>query len=749
VASSTRSDYNEPTGLAKDNEAQIKRAIKETPAAEMGETEAERLERVALLDDLAKKIEDSFMQRAMARKVKEGEWRRSWDLYDNPLANLGGENFQNMESFKADGAANKRRPDINIVRTKCDIAIAQCISMQFGGGEKNWNIFPPANNFDPAVSASCVLMDKEIETQLSASKYGTHASKAMEDRVIFGTGIMKGPVNTGKLTVKYTQGEGAAWYPQTVREVTPTVERVNPWMFYPDHTVNDFAECSDTVELHPMTALELSAFREHDGFDKVAILQILSNEGTRPKAYNDIAFGAIFSAAQANPYLYVNRYQVLEYQGPITYDVITKLGIDPKFASPTAEYYGEVWVCCGKVIRLELEDLTTQYKTPYHVAPWKNDRSSIFGYGHPLLMSDQQRVVTEVWKIILDNASIASGPQVAMYQEYIQPADGSWEMAPRKVWKLLDPSVNIDNAIQWFTPEVVISDLIPIMDMARAFAEEESGTPLFNAGLGSPQNSDTATGSLMMNHNSNVVLDNYSAQWDGYVTEPLIHRYYGWNMMFNVKAEIKGDYIIDVRSSSEYKNKQMYIRDLEKLSVEAASNPAVAMAINQRALLKARFSLMHLPSNEILRTDEEIAAAEAEQAKQPDMKMLELQIKQQEVEVQKARTLIDQAKLKFEATQQQQRELWEHEEKMSANYARLQEAEAMVLRSQNEKETQYLKIASGNDQFLAKLMNNKELAMINQGTQTFLAGMQSQQKAEENLLVEKEMDIKLSEGSGI
>lgn len=725
---------------------EIKRAYEDSPAGRMGETEKERKERVQLLSDLAVKIETAFADRANARRTKEGEWKRAQDLYDNPLSKISGENTSHDRPFADE--LHRRRPDFNIVRTKCDIAVSQCVSMQFAGGEKNWDLFPPPNVTEESVITACRNMEKEIESQLGFSKYGHRAREAMEDRVQLGTGILKGPVNTGRMVTRYMPTQDGSWLPTIESQVVPEVERVSPWMFYPDHTVNSFAECSDTIELHPLTPIDLSMLREHEGFDSPTILEILKTETSKPNKYNEMVFSGVFQGSN-NPYLYKNRYQVLEYRGPITYDTINKLGLCPHYDNPTSEYLGEVWVCCGKVIRIELESIKSEYATPYFVSPWKKDPSSIFGFGHPLLMADAQRVVTQAWHIALDNASLSSGPQVAMYQEYLQPADGKWDLTPRKVWKLLDQSVRIQDAIQFFYPPNLVNDIIPILNMARQFAEEESGTPLFNAGLGSPQAGDTATGQLMMMHNSNVVLDAYSEQWDDYVTEPLINRFYHWNMQYNPRPDIKGDYVVDVRSSSEYKNKQMYIRDLEKLSVEAIQNPALGIILDQKELQKARLALMHLPNSRIIRTDEQIAQMEQEQANQPKPEMIELQIRQAEAETKRLELQLKEKQLQFELQQQQQREAWEHQEKMSANYARLQEAQASVIRSQNEKETEFIKLAQRDDHFRMQMQANQEIALTNSQTQVFLKSMEENRKAQETLISQEEIQLKKQGKTGI
>lgn len=705
-------------------------------------------ERIEILDGLAKKITSLFEDRAKTRASKELEWEQAQRLYNSPLlgSNAGVPDVPFGEKLTV-----KRRPEPNIVRTKCDTAIANCVSLQFAAGEKNWDIFPPPNVTDPEVTQACRLMEKEIEAQLSYCKYAMHSRRAMEDRVILGTGVLKGPVNTGHMRVGYVKDSSGEWIPTISESRHPKVAHVPLWRYYPDTSVSDFSESQSDIEIHPMTAIELSQYMSHPGFDGDSIKSILrgndKHEKIKPGSYNDSLSHISSEIWARNPYLYKDRYLVLEYHGPVTFDDLQKLGLTPSYESPTMEYYGEVWVCAGKVIRMELENIEGYFETPFCASVWKRDPTSPFGYGHPLLLADPQRVVTQAYHMILDNASLTSGPQVAMFQKYIQPIDGDWTIKPNKVWLLTDPSATIDNAIKFFNPTNVIGNIMPVLNLARQFAEEESAT--LSSPTQSPDNSESATGALIMKHSSNTLLDFSAEEWDDQITEKVIRRSYAWNMQYNPKQEIKGNYIVDVKSSSEYKNKQMYIRDLERLQMETTQNPAMAMVINTDELTKARLSLMHLPSNRIIRSAEEIAAAQQAQQAQPDPRMIELEIKKAELEIKKGELKLKESQLQFELNQQQQRELMEHDEKMGSNQARMAEANAQVLKARSEVQVQMIQLAQQDEHVKLKLVNDKELADLNAQSSVFLKSMEEARKTQENSLYAQEMEIKREFGSGI
>lgn len=707
-------------------------------------------ERVEILDDLAGKISKLFQERAVHRSAKEREWERALRLYNSPLTGSG-LSHSDQPFASNDKEVSARRPEPNIVRTKCDTAIANCVSLQFAAGEKNWDIFPPANTTEQSVVDAARLMSKEIEYQLSYCKYAMNSRRAIEERVIYGTGVLKGPVNTGHLQVVYAQDASGEWVPQVTTESRPKVEHVPIWRYYPDMSVTDFSESKADIEIHPMSPIELSQYIKHPGFDGEAIKSILKGtakeEPIKATAYNDTYTKLTAEIWSRNPYMYKDRYLVLEYHGPVTYDEVCKLGLTPTYESPTMEYYGEVWVCAGKVIRMELENIEGYFETPYSAAVWKRDPTSPFGFGHPLILADPQQVVTQAYHMILDNASLTSGPQVAMYSKWIQPIDGDWTLAPNKVWLLTDPQARIGDAIQFFNPTNTIGNIMPVLQLARQFAEEESAT--LATPTQSPDNSNSATGQLVMQHASNTLLDFSAEEWDDQVTEKVIRRMYAWNMQYNPKPEIKGNYIIDVKSSSEYKNKQMYIRDLERLQMETTQNQAMAMAVNSDELVKARLALMHLPSNKIVRTPEEIAAAQQQAAQQPDPRMIEIQIKQAELQLKQQELQLKAGQLQFELQQQQQRELWEHQEKLGSNQARMAEAHAQVLKARSEVQVEMLQMAQQDAQFKAQLAADKEMQELDKQSQVFLKSMEETRKQEENSLYQQELALKAQTGSGI
>jgi hypothetical protein len=638
------------------------------------------------MNSLATAVVAKLRNRISNRNVKQSEWLECSHLYYGSLYST----VDYAETPFAGSNNRKSRPDFNIVRTKCDAAIAQCIDMQFAIGEKNWDLWPAANNSEPSAALKAQAMSQEIEAQLDSCRYAYQSRLAIMDRIVLGTGVLKSPVNTGKVKTVYRQDSfTGTWITATEVVYSPIVERVDPWMFFPDDTVSDPDKIMDAIQIHPMSAYELLEYRNHEGYEKGIIDEVLKEA---PSTYHEASFVEYQKLVSANPALFKNKYCVIEYHGPIKKEYLQNAGITPAYETPLEDYFGEVWVVNGKVIRLELENIEGSFETPYAVCPWKHDPSSVFGFGHPLTMKDQQRVVTQTWHMILDNASLSSGPQGAIQKRFIIPADGEWNMAPRKMWHLTDPTMKVQDAIQFFNVPNVMENLVPVLNMAREFSDEESATSALAAGLESTQLGASATGDMMAMKNSTVLLDAASEEWDDRVTSKVIRRMYAWNMQYNDKQDIKGNFSIDVRSANEYKNKQIHVRDIEKLSVETGQNPQLAKWIKPDELTHLRLALMTLPTRNLLRTEAEAEAWEkqqAAQAAQNDPNAMKAQVEMAKLEVAKQKLASEEQRSQIELQIEQMRLSMEarvlemkEQVSMANNQAMAMAAQASVLKAE-------------------------------------------------------------------
>jgi hypothetical protein len=515
-------------------------------ALEIAEDELRKQEaaRREALDSLASEITGKYQTRQGRRAIKEQQWLHAQSLI---LNSLGVQNpFYGSPDRPFDERKTNNRPDKNIVRTKCDIALAQVMSSQFAGGEKNWDLLPPDEIPPeiPDIADRCERMEHTIANQLEECDYMTEAYKVATQWVSLGTGVMKGPVNYGKTKKTYVPEMGqdgrTIWVPKITQEYKPYLCFVDIWKYYPDDTSCNGNEAEDAIEVHTMSSLELQRLRENPGFLQEVIDEVLIL-GPSKEATGSYSHAASVSDSNSNKFK--NKYEVLEYHGPISRTTLDKLEIEPSYEMPGDMYFGEVWVVHNRVIRIELESLEGTHKPPYSMLNWLQDPSSPFGYGVAIMLKDHQRVVSESWHMILDNASASSAPQIVINQDMIEPADGSYEISPAKIWYFTDISGKVSDAFQQFEITNTTEPVHAVLQMAIQAAEEESGIPMMLAGLKSPEvGTDSATGMAIEQHASTTLLDYKSGEWDRYITNPRFRAMYDWNMQYNLDDINQGSY---------------------------------------------------------------------------------------------------------------------------------------------------------------------------------------------------------------
>ena len=170
----------------------------------------------------------------------------------------------------------------------------------------------------------------------------------------------------------------------------------------------------------------------------------------------------------------------------------------------------------------------------------------------------------------------------------------------------------------------------------------------------------------------------------------------------------------------------------------------MAKNLNLGQLARMRIEMMDLPSKSVIKPIDQVIA-EDEEAKanaMPDPAILELQLQSRKIAV-------EEAKVQLEAQQMQQREIWEHEERMAANRARLVESEARVAVSQNEKEIALIELAQRDKEHSENIMAQFQINRENNHTKVFMGSIEEARKQQEADSYQAEIDLARNQGHGI
>lgn len=484
-------------------------------------------------------------------------------------------------------------------------------------------------------------MEREIEDQLVETKYNIRCRDVIHDACKLGTGIMKGPMvsnRTKREWRKVTQGERTLHVMEVVNDPRPEYRRVDPWNYFPDMS----ATCADDKEFeferHLMHKKGLRDLAKQPGFLKDAIRELLE-EGPRETVPTYLA--QLREVSDINESL-EPRYHVWEFHGSLEKEevelILSAIGdfeqLQEIQVDPLEEHRVIIWFCQNRLLKFAPHPLDSG-DSLYSIFNFEKDDTSLFGYGVPYLMRDSQAAVNGAWRMAMDNAGLSVGPQIVVDETQIEPADGNWEITPRKVWKRVKPGVQGGSPA--FQVENVPSNLVElsaIMATARQLVDEEVNMPIFAQGepgtrASTPGGASTMGGMSILMNSANVVFRRVVKNWDDDMTTPNIRRLYDWNMQFNEDESIKGDMDVDARGSSVLLVRELQAANLANLIAIAQGSPVLAPMTKFSNAYRRWVQCMMLSADEIVLSEEEIEEMIARQAEQPEEPPPEVMLKRE------------------------------------------------------------------------------------------------------------------------
>ena len=711
----------------------------------MEDLESEQNKAHMALAELGGILERRFREFANRRHLKELEWI-------NAILQHSGRPYSYSSTKKEFIFGDKdfeSKPVVNITRQKVNLAVARMRDIQFPlGGDHNFRILPHhevetelavasedpqqqamAQNIKATQYESARKMEETIVNQLVRSQYGNKARESMRDWVLLGTGIMKGPivdVDRRKLyEMVQTSDGGFVADLQFLLDEFPNTYRVDPKYFFPDPDTLIPDDLCEAIEVHPLTRSKMIELKHNPAFIRRKLEESVESEPEGISGIgnlNELAF--LTTDADLK-----NRYMVKEYHGPIPKKFLLDLGIidEEEYDDALIEHYGEVWFVKGVVIRISLSPIEGYNRIPYHLVPWETDDGSIFGHGMAWMMRDAQRVAKSGWQMLLDNAGLSSGPQMVIHREMIQPADGSWEIAPHKLWFLTEYGQNVQDAFQFFNVPNNQQQIASVVEMAMNFGDLESESPMIMQNV-VPQANNTASGQAMMLTIGNVTQRDKSQMWDDYVTRPLIEGYYHWNMQYNDDPDIKGNFEIELAGATEAIDAQMKAQEVERILALAMQNPEYMLHIDANEAFREIVAASRV-GKRIIRSQEEadaelqrIQEEQANQGPDPDQMRAEAVLIREQTRQQEAQL----------ESQFKQAELELKQRMAQMNYEQaMAESQAKMIAAQTDREMQLIKLAIEQEMSMEKLMQEYDLKTTDQLTKLAIEESKMQQHQDE------------------
>ncbi|MDA3978597.1 hypothetical protein [Gallibacterium sp. AGMB14963] len=582
--------------------------------------------------------------------------------------------YQYRNQYEGGVKAGGSKVFVGYTRSKTDAWTAQMTDMLFPSDDKNYGIQPTpipeiatlakqteetpdvmmARQLMQQAKDAAEAMEKLIDDQLLECDYAAEARLCLHYAAVLGTGILRAPIVELKEKRYYQQTPSGEWQAQTESYIAPTAKAILPWDFVPDMSAPTLKDCLFTFERNAVTKTELQNLAKHPYYLQDNVLALLEvdasethNTSNDLSSYND----TLRELSGLEKVINDKRYELWTYHGNIPVSLIEQAnqqladGYQIEL-NEDQQQQGEingviVMSGNGKIISVNVDPLDLN-EFPYSVYVCEPDAACLFGFGIPYLCRDAQEILNTAWRGMIDNGVLTIGDQIVVNKSVLEPADKDWNIKPNKVWTTtggagVASSVEAQRAFGVFAFQSRQAEFANIIQMSKAFMDEESGLPMIAQGE-QGQVTPTLGGMSMLMNAANAVRRRQVKEWDDSVTKPLIRRFYEYNMQFSDDPTIKGDMQIIARGTSALLVKETQTAQIIDLLDRFGQHPELSQAFDWYDGLKTLMQSMSMGAKNMLIPREEyeqklqqMQQAQAEQPQDPAIMkaQMEMQLAQQ------------------------------------------------------------------------------------------------------------------------
>jgi hypothetical protein len=421
-------------------------------------------------------------------------------------------------------------------------------------------------------------------------------------------------------------GGGAAASPAPFQPKTPQVakpqvidvpvlcwERVSPFDIYWTPGVSDIAD-ANVIQRSRLTRAEINDLLDLPGFitDEVrAVLDEYGRGGIVDNWDQTDAERAILESREDPRFNQSGLLACLEFQGNAQGRYLLQLGMDETLVpDPLRDYYINAWLIGRHIIKVQLAP-SPRKRHQYYLTSFEKVPGNPCGNGLPDLLSDIASVMNATLRAMVNNLSMASGPQVTINDDRLSDGEDGESLYPWKRWHVKsDPfGNNTEKPVEFFSPASNSQELLQVYMAFSGLADEHSAIPKFMTGnppaggLGR-----TASGLSMLMQNSSKILQTVAANVDRDVIGPVLNGLLDMVMLTDDTGLLSGEEKVRVLGVQVAQQRETQrARQLEFLQVTA--NPIDMQIIGPKGraqVLRAVSTEIGLPGESIVPTDEEM-----------------------------------------------------------------------------------------------------------------------------------------------
>src|SRR5215204_1882257 len=419
------------------------------------------------------------------------------------------------------------------------------------------------------------IAESKLDDRLVEGGFYAALTEFITDVPLFPFACIKGPVVRVVPDVRWVKGEA-------VTENRPKMfwERKSPFDIYWSPGASHIKDAS-VIERQRLTRADLNDVMDLPGYHKENIERVLDEYG-RGGLSGDWMDSTDSQQAQGesreNPHF--NRSGMIdcvEYHGNVQGRLLRDYGFTAQeIPNELRDYFVQAWLIGRYIIKVQISP-NPRKRHPYYITSFEKVPGTPLGNALPDILADIQDVCNATLRALVNNLSIASGPQVVVDEERLSPLENGDEIYPWKRWRTKsDPLSNNQGSIKpidFFSPQSHSQELLGVYTFFQGMADELSAIPRYMSGSSPGGGAGrTASGLAMLMGNASKILQMVAQNIDHDVIQPLLEGLYDMIMLTDKSGTFRGDEAIRVRGVEvAVQRETARVRQIELLT--ATANP--------------------------------------------------------------------------------------------------------------------------------------------------------------------------------
>jgi hypothetical protein len=249
------------------------------------------------------------------------------------------------------------------------------------------------------------------------------------DQIKYGVAIMRFPLWKRKIVLSDKQDLKGK--PERVWKTVPTFTSVSPWNFFPTNDASSVEDCTAVMEYREINKITLVGLAKDSRYDKDAILDILENyaEQSRNWLFPEMSTTESANGESSKYWGPEELVATIYHEGYLTGRDLAAQGLTEY--DETEVYSVRAELCCGRTIRLEVEDPTKVSPRSYATTKYEDLGPGVWNaVGVPGILQDTQERVNTLYRMFESNTDWSMRPPLQVNKEALNNPNDAMNIQP-------------------------------------------------------------------------------------------------------------------------------------------------------------------------------------------------------------------------------------------------------------------------------------------------------------------------------